>query len=210
MKTRKARVEMEIEMENADEVAPSLLRGPPTPPCARRGDVCNCEYCPSQCGCDCHLCRRKHEASDDTLFRTFVCLTCCRASKNALPAEWHEKRLRLEQAAEQLVNGDQAAVRHAQQALRTFTQPRFATDHEVSTPSQFLNETVPKGCPGCAAPMRMVGPSFMTPKKTDKKGWARVKKLLDAGYLFTGCPCAHERNAAALVRLGVEGAADVR
>ena len=193
------------------EAQPDLLRRPATPPCAHRGDTCNCEYCPPRCNCECHLCRRRHEASDDTLLRKFVCLKCHRSAKNSLPAAWLEKRAQLEQNADQLSqHGDDATADAAQRALQTFAEPRFATDHEASTPSQFLNEARPKGCPGCAAPMLPVGPSFETPKQADKKAWARLTKLIDAGFVFSGCPCCTDRNHAALARLGVTDVAEVK
>lgn len=197
----------------AEAPAP-LLHRPPTPPCAHRGDICNCEYCELGCRCTCYLCRGKHEASDHTLFRQFVCVPCGRSAKNALPAAWLAERARTEQRElqkEQNPAGDRGpGPAPGRSAVERLDDPRTACEHEDSTPSRFLNEERPKACGGCGQPMHMVGPSFQTPKQSDKKAWRRVQKLIDAGYLFSACPCVKERNARALAALGVEHASEVR
>jgi hypothetical protein len=50
-------------------------------------------------------------------------------------------------------------------------------------------------CPDCTAPMINAGHDFAAPRRNDKKGWAVVAAVLNAGLRyegFEGCGCLHE------------------
>ena len=107
----------------------------------------------------------------------------------------------MEAAAHNAQNHSEAD--RAAKDLRSFVEPREYYDHETSAPSQYLNENRAKTCSKCGQGMTMVGPAFKTPKQKVAKGWRRVQRLIEAEFVFTGCPCVKDRNAAALKKLNV-------
>ncbi|MEM8652575.1 MAG: hypothetical protein AAGF54_18755 [Pseudomonadota bacterium] len=49
---------------------------------------------------------------------------------------------------------------------------------------EFAGETPNVKCPQCSENLHYMGRSFKTPKQTDVKQWAKVKKLYEAGFVF--------------------------
>ena len=68
----------------------------------------------------------------------------------------------------------------------------------------------PPSC-SCGESLVFIGPTFAPPKKKDDKAWARVGKLIRAGYVFSPCEsCNGDGNKRALERLGVTSVAELK